>query len=340
MSFIFGAIIGIADIIPGVSGGTFALVLGIYHRLLHAVAVWDVKYVKGLLGKLLKGKFKEFFGDLFTDDNLFLCKIVIGDVVAILLMSRLMKYLLANHYAPTYGFFFGLILFSVYLPYKMVAKKRNLYIFWLILGLALTVFISAMVDPSTKVLQKSTSLQKMFIYGANAVSSYAITEYVSLFLVGALAISVMVLPGVSGSFILLLFGRYSQIIGAISRLNRGNPDDIMLLLAFGLGVIFGILLFVRMLNYLFDKFKDQTLYFLIGLMLGSLYAIWPFKACRVADIYAKVDGTIVLLQNQSLVTNKLALPSDVRQALTTLGFAVVGMLVMLWFIKYEGKQGK
>ena len=338
MEFIFGAIIGIADIIPGVSGGTFALVLGIYHRLLHAVAGWNVQYVKSLLVKLFKGKFKEFFGELFTDDNLFLCKIVVGDVIALLLMSRLMKYLLANHYSPTYGFFFGLILFSLYLPYKMIKNRRNSFIFWLILGLCVTVIISAMVDPSSKILQKSANLQQIFLYGANASGSHAIMEYVSLFLVGMLAISVMVLPGVSGSFILLLFGRYSQIIGAVSRLNRFNPDDIMLLFAFGLGVIFGILLFVRVLNYLFNRFKDQTLYFLIGLMLGSLYAIWPFKACRIADIYSKVDGSVVLLQNQSLMTNKLALPSDVGQLLMTLVFAVLGMLVMLWFIRYEGKQ--
>ncbi len=340
MEFIFGAVIGLANIIPGVSGGTFALVLGIYDRLLQTVAAWNVAYLQELFADLKQGKFRLLLKKVLDEENLFLGKIMVGAGVTILLVSKLMKYLLAEHYAPTYGFFFGLILFSIYLPYKMTEKRKFSHFFWLLLGLALTVFISASVDPSVKILQKSANFQQILLSGVDFRSAYGLGEYVSLFFVGALAISAMVLPGISGSFILLLFGRYSQIIGAISRLNQFYMEDIALLAVFGLGIVFGMVVFVRLLTFLFARFKDQTLFFLLGLMLGSLYALWPFKGVKVVDIFAKVEGKVVLLADQTLVTNKLALPSDVRQLLPVAIAGVVGMLVMVWFIRYEAKQGK
>ena len=277
---------------------------------------------------------------ILDKENIFLLKIAVGAGVTILLASKLMKFLLAEFYAPTYGFFFGLILFSVYLPYKMAENRKFSYFFWLALGLILTVYVSASVDPSAKILQKSAALHSGLLGGGDAPVAYGLGEYVSLFCVGALAISAMVLPGISGSFILLLFGRYSQIIGAVSRLNRFYPEDLMLLAVFGFGMVFGAVFFVRLLTFLFAKFKDQTLFFLVGLMIGSLYALWPFKAVKYADIYAKVEGKVAFLQNQALVTNKLAMPTDARQLLPVVLACVVGVLVMIWFIKYEAKQGK
>ena len=283
LELIFGGVIGLANIIPGVSGGTFALVLGIYDRLLRSVAAWNFSYLRELFGDLKEGKFKLAMNKFFDKENIFLLKIALGAGVAILLVSKLMKYLLAEHYAPTYGFFFGLILFSIYLPVKMTEKRKFSYLLWLVLGLVLTVYVSAAVDPSAKILQKSAALLSGLINGESSRVAYGLREYLSLFCVGALAISAMVLPGISGSFILLLFGRYSQIIGAISRLNNFYPEDIALLAVFGLGMLFGAVVFVRLLTYLFAKFKDQTLFFLVGLMIGSLYALWPFigdQACR------------------------------------------------------------
>ncbi len=340
LDFVFGGIIGLANIIPGVSGGTFALVLGIYDRLLQAVAAWNVAYLQELFADLKQKRFKLLAKKILDEENLFLMKIMVGAVATILLVSKLMKYLLAEHYAPTYGFFFGLILFSIYLPYKMTEKRKFSYIFWLLLGLSLTVFVSASVDPSAKILQKSVNFQQILLSGADFRSAYSLGEYFSLFCVGALAISAMVLPGISGSFVLLLFGRYSQIIGAISRLNNFYPEDIALLTVFGLGIVFGAVVFVRLLTFLFARFKDQTLFFLLGLMLGSLYALWPFKRLIIVDIYAKVEGKVALLTDQELVTNNLVIPSDVRQLLPVAIAAVVGMLVMIWFIRYEAKQGE
>lgn len=337
---LWGAVIGIANLIPGVSGGTFALVLGVYDRLLQAVKAWNFNYLKKLSGLAWRLQFKLLAKELLTSDNLFLARLGLGAVLAIVLVSKLLSYLLLYHYQPTYGFFFGLILLSIYLPLKMCPKHRGRFLVWLLLGLALTLLVSVMVDPSLKVLQKSAQYQLQLSGAVSPGSLVSFTEYGQLFLVGALAISAMVLPGISGSFILLLFGRYAQIIGAISRLELFSGSDYCVLFSFGFGVVVGALLFVRLLCYLLRVWQAQTLYCLAGLMLGSLYALWPFKVYRIADVYSKLDGEIVLWQNKALVTNKLALPSDIGQLGPVLLSCLAGVVIMALFIAYENRNSR
>jgi len=338
-NLVFGFIIGIANIIPGVSGGTFALILGIYSKLLRAIGVWNSQYIAKLFKSIITLNLKLFANLILKKENIFLAKIGFGSVLAIVFISKFIKNMLENHYQITYGFFLGLILLSIYVPLSIIEKKRYRHLIWLFIGLFLTFFVLFSVDPSVKILQKSLSYQTITALNSN-VSSHDIVEYFITFLVGMLAISAMILPGISGSFLLILFGKYYQIISAISRLNKLYIEDLTLLLVFGLGMILGMIVFATFFNYLFKKYKDQTLCFLIGLMIGSIYGLWPFKAYTIVDLYTKIDGNIVLLEDQKIFSNILIFPTNMRAILPVLIAFLFGVVVMIGFLFYEKQKKK
>lgn len=331
--------IGIANIIPGVSGGTFALILGIYQKLLEALGSYDARFVKELLSWLRHPRWQTFKALVLTEHTLFLVRLLVGALAAIFLLSQGLKYSIENHYAVTNGFFLGLILFSIPIPYRLLTDKRPSTAFWLLVGLGVTLFISIEVDPSAKLLEKSDHY-RLILEGAGGEASirYAFSEYLYIFFLGVLAISAMVLPGISGSFVLLLFGSYYTVISAISRLRYFYPEDVIYLGFFGMGCLVGLAIFVRIFNYLFARFKDQTIFFLIGLMAGSLYALWPFKAYRLEDLYMKGNDGISLISGYRLYSNRLALWEGFADLAPVLGTFVIGGIVMLFFNRYEKKK--
>ena len=278
--FVNGFLIGIANIIPGMSGGTLALVLGIYERLITALRNIGASTVKRLLSifTFRKTAFSDFRDELRRIDFSFLMILGIGAVAAVLVSTRLIDYLLKFHHDATYGFFFGLVLTSILVPFRMLKGFSWRELFVLLAAVVLIVFIEE--------LKKSAVDASSFSGEGLEVSIGALAIF---FGCGALAISAMILPGVSGSFLLLAFGVYFPLVTAIKkfmddvpRLLKGDISppilsNLLILTFFALGCLFGLLAFTRLLNFLLARYRNLTITFLIGLMVGSLYSLWPFR---------------------------------------------------------------
>jgi len=298
-NFIHGAIIGIANIIPGVSGGTIALVLGIYERLIEAIHNISVDTVRIFL-KIIRPSStnRRLLGDEWKRiDATFLLTIAAGAILAIVALAELMTYLLREWHDPTYGFFFGLVLMSAVAPYRLIKRMRTPVIVCMILALALIISISSAVSGETLIEKAETKLQLALQSDLNPddpppssdLGGTDIFHLMYMFLLGSISISAMILPGVSGSFVLLLLGGYFEVLQAIAE------KDILLLAIFGSGLLTGVLLFTRLLNFLLKRFHDQTMGFLFGLVIGSLYLIWPFKTSVVVGAETQFTETIYLV---------------------------------------------
>ncbi|MEA2011478.1 MAG: DUF368 domain-containing protein [Verrucomicrobiota bacterium] len=365
---IYGFILGIANIIPGVSGGTFALILGIYERLLKILTSINKKNILKILSlgrNILKRKTNSIDNLLIhlrELDIYFLARIGVGAIFSILILSSLMKFLLKNHYEYTYAFFSGLIIISLIVPYKLLRKKKILLLLPFIVGIVLTIAVSANVNPANKIKKKSqfykqqqqqqnvsnettssalnlsenTESKKYFAY----TYKYSTSDYITIFCSGAIAISAMILPGISGSLVLILLGQYYAVINAISHLRQLSVDDILFLSAFSVGMIFGILIFARIINYFLSRFYNSTMSFLGGLIFGSLYALWPFKQIEILDVYVKENGIITFLIHKQVHTNINVLPANTNMILFSCFFAVAGALIMIFFVKKGIKEGK
>ena len=295
--FVNGFLIGIANIIPGMSGGTLALVLGIYERLITALRNIGTPTVKRLLSifTFRKKAFSDFQDELRRIDFNFLFILGIGAVAAVLLSSKLIDYLLKSHHDATYGFFFGLVLTSILIPFRMLKGFSWRELLVLLVAVALIVF--------TEELKKSAA-------GATSESSEGLEVSIGTLAIffgcGALAISAMILPGVSGSFLLLAFGVYFPLVTAIKNFMEDVPTlfkgDIsplilnngLILAIFALGCLFGLLAFTRLLNFLLARFRNLTIAFLIGLMVGSLYSLWPFREKDIAHSLPEFDMNLLI----------------------------------------------
>lgn len=240
-----GLLMGAANVIPGVSGGTIAFLTGIYKEL-----VDSLKSIDGTAAKLFfKGRFKEFWQRI---NGGFLLAVFAGVVVSIFSLAKLMQYLLANHPIPLWSFFFGLILVSTVFIMKELGKFSLPKALSFVAGAALGVFI-CLATPAT------TSDSLAFI-----------------FLCGAITFCTMILPGISGSFILLLLGKYAYMLDAVTQLN------IVVLLVFAVGAAAGLVCFSHFLSWLLKKYYQPTLSLLCGLMFGSLLKVWPWKETLAA----------------------------------------------------------
>ena len=239
LNIIQGLIIGVANVIPGVSGGTLALIMGIYEKLMEAI------------GTFFKVDRKQKLSFAF-----FLFKIFIGAVLGILLFARMIDYLYTNHFQPTNFFFIGLILSSV--PgiikgeEKITAKKRNLIFFFI--GFLIIILLSKIHSVNAE---------------AGLISEVTPMYSIKLLLCGAMASAAMIIPGISGSMLLMILGEYYNILGFI------NNRNLLAILIVGIGVILGILLFSKLVDYLLKKHRPTTLYFIVGLILASIIEIWP-----------------------------------------------------------------
>jgi putative membrane protein len=239
-----GLCMGSADVIPGVSGGTIALITGIYEELIQAIRSIDPAVLKKILTL-------DFKGALAHTHIRFLISLLMGIGIAIFSLARLMNYLLHHQPVYTWSLFFGLIAASI------VVVGRQINNWWGVAGIS-------------------------FIAGTAAatliVSLIPVTTPETLwfvFLCGLVAICAMILPGISGAFILLILGKYEFITATLK--NPFLPHNALIIAVFGTGCVIGLMGFSRVLNYLLKKFHNLTIAFLTGLMTGSILKIWPWK---------------------------------------------------------------
>ena len=255
---------GAADIVPGVSGGTVALVLGVYGRLLRALSRFGPEALALLAGRQWATAWRHVDGG-------FLVTLGVGVGVGVKGLASLMTYLLTEQQGLTYAAFFGLILASGLLVARMarpegpVAAARCVALGIIAAGLAVWLLSQGRLTPV-------------------AGLSYA-------FFCGAIAICAMILPGISGAYILLMLGKYEEVSGIVHRLPAVSAADAAQLAVFAAGCLIGLLLFSRLLRWLLDRHWAETMAVLAGFMLGSLYRVWPFQVDTtpgVADPKLKV----------------------------------------------------
>lgn len=231
---------GAADIVPGVSGGTIAFITGIYFRLLEAINAVPGAVIR----ELLRGKLKAFWQSC---DGNFLSTLLVGILVSIATLASAISFLLAEYPILIWSFFFGLILASVWHVGRQALHYRATLLIPLIVGAVVAWWITTLsvgqVDPSA----------------------------VAFFAAGAVAICAMILPGISGSFILVIIGMYAPVLAAIRSL------DIGFLLLFMAGCLLGLLSVARLITWAFQRYHDPVLALLTGFMIGALNKVWPWK---------------------------------------------------------------
>ncbi len=248
--FFKGVGMGTADIVPGVSGGTIAFITGIYEALLTAIASINSRLVL----QVLRLNLKQALAGLHLR---FLVTLVCGIALAVISTSHLMHYLLTEHAVQTWSVFFGLITASILVVAHSINKRFTTFPA-LILGAILAYGITGLIP------------------------LYTPEEPWFIFLSGMIAICAMILPGLSGSFILLILGKYAFITAALR--NPVNPDNLETILIFISGCLVGILGFSRILRYGLARWHDYTLALLTGIMLGSMRKVWPWKITLESQI--------------------------------------------------------
>ncbi|WP_369048901.1 DUF368 domain-containing protein [Tenacibaculum sp. UWU-22] len=257
-----GMSMGAADVVPGVSGGTIAFISGVYEELLNSISNINLKLLKTLKNEGFAAAWKQLNGN-------FLLALLTGIFISILSLAKLIKWILENKPVLLWSFFFGLVLASILYIAKQVTKWDTLGVFLLIISAAVAYFITTL---NPLVSENSSS--------------------VFLFFAGAIAICAMILPGISGAFILVLLGAYKPILTAV------NNRDLGTVAVVGLGAIVGLLSFSRILKWLFAHYKNYTLVFLTGFVVGSLNKIWPWKETLTWRINS--HGIKVPLKQQSI----------------------------------------
>lgn len=249
--FAKGFCMGSADVVPGVSGGTMALILGIYQRLIEAIRSFDLIWIRSLLRFDIQVFFtRPHFG--------FVIPLGLGIVAALLFFTRVvpLPYLIEHYPEPVYGLFFGLIVGSIVI---LVRQFEHSPLSWFMLLL--------------------TTVAGWWIFNLVPEETPETTWFV--FISGALAITAMLLPGISGSFILLLLNKYAYIFAAIGQFN------LTVLVPFVFGVATGLILFSRLLSWLLRRFYQPTLASILGLLAASLWVIWPFQERMFANVAGK-----------------------------------------------------
>lgn len=242
-----GAAMGIAEVIPGVSGGTIAFITGIYEKLLHAIKAFGPEAVKGFRMGGISGLWQAINGN-------FLVFLMTGMALGVIVGVFGITWILENYPVLLWAFFFGLILGSVIFVGKMIKKRNAIAVVSFLLGTIIAYFITV-ASPA----QGNTALWFVFLSGM-------------------LAISALMLPGISGSFILLLLGMYTYIIPSVKNaLKTLDPTSLQVLLVFAAGALVGLAVFSRVLTWTFKRYHDPTMALLAGFMLGSLNKIWPWR---------------------------------------------------------------
>jgi putative membrane protein len=299
--FLKGVAMGTANIIPGVSGGTIALITGIFERLINSIKSFNFQAAK----ILLKGDFKGFAKHT---DLLFLIVLFAGVGFAIVSLARIFEFLFREYPIYIWSYFFGLILASVYFVGKTVSRWSVVAVIAFILGSGFAIALTFM-NPATE--------NSNFIY---------------LILCGVAAVCSMILPGISGSFILILMGNYQLV--AIDAINNLRFDILFPVL---IGAAFGLLGFSYLLSWVFKKFRDQTIALLTGFILGSLGIIWPWKK---AIYMMDAAGNMIMKKGEPIVVRYLI---TAPQQLNTEFFIAVLIMILgiasIWIIERQAASG-
>ncbi|MEM6582336.1 MAG: DUF368 domain-containing protein [Pseudomonadota bacterium] len=293
--YLRGLLMGAADIVPGVSGGTIAFITGIYDTLLASIRAFDLKCLSMLLAGDIRAAWVHVNGG-------FLLALILGIGTSILSLARLIAWILEHHPVPLWAFFFGLILASALVLLKQVERWTRACVISLIAG---TVIAAAIA------LAPAISLD----LGATGI-----------FLSGFLAICAMILPGISGSFILVLLGMYGTVLEALKSL------DIPLIAVFIAGCMAGLLCFSRLLHWLLHRFHQATMALLTGFLFGSLLVVWPWK--RVLKWVAGSQGELKPAQQLPVSPGQFLEQTGQEPAL---GLCVALMLlgfVLVWLIDH------
>lgn len=253
---------GAADVVPGVSGGTIAFITGIYEELVESIKTIGTKSVRILAKEGFAAFWKSINGN-------FLLAIVTGIAISIFSLARLLRHILENYPELIWSFFFGLIVASAIYVARTIKIWKTVTVVALVAGIAVAYLITELTPAET-------------------------TEaWWFVFLSGSIAICAMILPGISGSFILLLLGKYTYIIGAVSEFKVG------IIAIFLSGAVVGIIAFSNLLSWLLRKFHFQTIAVLAGFMIGSLNKVWPWK--NTVETFVDRHGELRPLLEQNVL---------------------------------------
>jgi putative membrane protein len=287
--FVKGMAVGIANIIPGVSGGTIALITGIFERLIDAIKSFDLKTMK----LLVRGDWKGFTE---KTDFYFLLTLFAGVGIAIIALAKIFDFLFQSYPVYIWAYFFGLVLASVYFVGKTVERWKISVILSFIIGTAIAVGVS-LINPAT-----------------------ANDNFFYLVLCGVVAICSMILPGLSGSFVLILMGNYQLI--AIDAINN---RDFSIIIPVGIGAVAGLIAFSHVLSWVFKRFKDQTIAMLTGFILGSLSILWPWKEPLFLTDAA---GDFIMKHGEKVIARySVVFPEQINtEVLFAVGLMILGVL--------------
>jgi len=291
--FFKGVGMGAANVIPGVSGGTIALITGIFEKLIHSIKSFDLVALKFLFS----GKVKRFAEHVNLD---FLFAVFLGIAVSIFTLAKLLGFLFENYPIYIWSYFFGLILASVYFVGRRVGKITVGVIIIFILG-ALVALAITLLTPATP----------------NG-------DFYYLFLCGIVAICSMILPGLSGSFVLILMGNYELVF-----IKGVNDLDAKILGPVILGAIIGLIAFSHLLSWIFRKFKDLTISLLTGFILGSLGILWPWKeniyrTDELGNILYKINGEPIVQGYERVLPETITM-----EVLIAVGLMIIGIISIL-----------
>ena len=289
-----GIAMGAADVVPGVSGGTIAFISGIYEELLETISSFNLQALKVLTKEGIKPFWKHINGS-------FIATLLLGIAISIISLAKLITYLLHAHTVLLWGFFFGLIVASVFLVGKKVVEWQLSRVIALIVGTVIA-FIITILNP----MENPDTLWFVFISGA-------------------IAICAMILPGISGSFILLLLGSYELILSSV------KDFKITTILTFIVGCVVGLLSFSKFLNWLFKKYHDVTVAALTGFLIGSLNKIWPWKVnTGNAPLVVHSDGREEWIQTN---VSPFYLEGE-SQILMAITLAFLGIAIILFLERF------
>ncbi|MBK8053865.1 MAG: DUF368 domain-containing protein [Saprospiraceae bacterium] len=314
-----GTAMGIAEVIPGVSGGTIAFISGIYEDLLNSIKSFDIELIR----MLMKGRFKDIWDKI---NGWFLLSLLSGMIVGIVFGIFVITWMMEHYPEPLWGFFFGLVMASAILIGKHTSKWDVFKVIALISGAALAIIVSVITPAEGS------------------------THPLYIFLAGMIAISAFILPGVSGSFMLLLMGMYTLIIPSLKKIMTEFDTHSMYIIAiFATGCIIGIMWFSRLLSWLFTHYRENTFVLLTGFLIGSLYKIWPWRNVSVvvdkntglaSDVNSltglqSFDPEIIKILKETNV-----LPSDYWMSSPKLAMTLAAMVIGFAIVLYMAYKTK
>lgn len=288
---------GMADIVPGVSGGTVALITGVYDNLIKSISSVNKDFFKLVLGLKLKAALEHLNFN-------FLLPLLIGIGLAFITMSRIMHYFMNEYSTYTWSLFFGLILASI-------------------------IFVG-------KTINNIKGFNNIGLIGAGTIIGFAIVSLVPvdtpdslpmIFLAGSIAICAMILPGISGSFLLLILGKYLYMTSALK--NPTADGNILIILTFMAGCLLGVLAFSKLLNHLLRNFHNQTMCILLGFMIGSMKKIWPWK---------EILDSKVIRGKTHILKDAVVFPTELNsQVIISFGLMIFGIILVFSIEKFSNK---